>query len=226
MVLLILVATDEGVLLIDHQYGANDNNSLFFLSSDSQILWQFMYGTECFVYKNGIYVVDNYFHIRCGESVWNVDMSTGEIVDSFEIDPGYYHSFAIVDDKAFMIRDIEEKNTDSSYVENHYLEARELLTYDLLWSIPISEDVYELLVIEGDVIYRAENQVLRLNGKNGDILWQTAIASKTPTKMLLSDKLLLVGYRAGYLHLVDVENGALVWEQDIWATIEPRSVDI
>ena len=221
-----IVAFKEGVLLIGHQYGPGPHNAFIFLDpANGQHLWQQSPDMPCFVFVSvfQVQLIDSRLHIRCEEQTWLIDLSNGEVVATFETEPGSFQDFIVGNQTAYLVRNVWEDVEGGGQVNNHYLEARDILTYNILWALQVPADVY-LATFKSDVIYRSGNQVVRLNSENGEIVWQTMVTGDVPSTLLLWNHWLLVGSQVGYLHLLHAETGELIWEQDIWATIEPRSV--
>ncbi len=77
---------------------------------------------------------------------------------------------------------------------------------------------------QGDVIYAFGNQVSRFDDITGLATWQTMLRSNTLVSLMVSGDQLLVGTTTGYLHVLNANTGQLTWEQDVWASIEPRNV--
>lgn len=223
-----VIAFEDGVLLMGHQYGSGPTNTFSFLDvSNGQLLWQQTPDMECYVNKFQVHRINNQLHVFCDEQVWVFAINNGEVVTVLDMDPGSIYDLTIANQTVFWIRSgwEEVKETGHTYqVEKHYLEARDIFTYDTIWVLPIAGDVHDLAAFNGDVIYRSHNQVFRLNGTNGNTIWQTTVAGNVPSNLLLQNQWLFLGSRVGYLHLLNAETGEIVWEQDLWATIEPRSV--
>jgi outer membrane protein assembly factor BamB len=224
-----LAVFTEGLLLLGHRYEPGPDNILFLLDpATGQILWERSLDLGCFVGASRIKLISGRFHALCDERVWFLDPGNGAVVTTLEADDlSFFYSFATANQIAFVVRDVWEDvwlEGHTNQVEKHYLEALDTRTYDISWSLQVAADVHTLVSYNGDVIYRSGNQVARLNGETGEIIWQTTVTGDVPLGFLLSDHWLLVGSGVGYLHLLNADTGELVWEQDIWATIEPRPV--
>ena len=77
---------------------------------------------------------------------------------------------------------------------------------------------------QGDVIYAFGNQVTRFNGTTGLATWKCILRSDALASLMVSGHLLVVGTKTGYLHILNADTGQLTWEQDVWASVEPRNV--
>lgn len=95
---------------------------------------------------------------------------------------------------------------------------------ELQWELKIPFDVNNLLSFNEDIIYRTKETILRVDGENGNTVWKTQITGKLPYGIILQDDYLLSGSGVGILSLLDASTGDIYWEQDIWATVEPRPI--
>jgi outer membrane protein assembly factor BamB len=77
---------------------------------------------------------------------------------------------------------------------------------------------------QGDVIYAFGNQVTRFNGATGLAIWHIVLRSDALVSLTVSGHRLVVGTTTGYLHILNADTGQLTWEQDVWASAEPRNV--
>jgi len=113
--------------------------------------------------------------------------------------------------------------------EKQLLEALDLADVSnprTLWSEAVSPGVYDIQVYAGDVIYRDRNLVTRRQQESGKIVWQTEVSGFVASSLIVVGKRVLVGSEVGYFHILDADTGELIWEQDIWGSIEPRFITI
>lgn len=223
-----VVAFDDGLLLIEHHYGSGPNHTLTFLeASDGQVRWQIRPNRGCFIHHDDVQRLDDDLYVVCDEAIFRLDVTTGEELAFLATAPGFVHTFRVTTQAIYLKRAVWENehfNGTTVEVEHYYVEARELDNYQVLWSVEVPADAHDFAIFAGDLVYRANNQVIRLNPVTGQTVWQTTILGEVPSNLLLQGQWLLVGSHVGYVHLLNVQTGEVAWEQDVWATIEPRFI--
>jgi hypothetical protein len=95
-----------------------------------------------------------------------------------------------------------------------------------VWNETETGDLFGLLPVNNDVIYRIGNQVIRRRLADGGLVWQTELPDWVGNNLLLAPGILLIGSRVGYLHALEPATGYVFWTQDLWSTVSTHPMSI
>lgn len=212
----VLVVSDETIYSLDPASG--------------RILWDAFIPTVCYsvTERNWIFFsaeTQSLGRLECSENYFYFDMQTGKVLHQERLLLNTITVAAEPGNQAlYQIRETWE--TDAMGTGRHqYIEAVDLQRSTVRhWFVPVSDDVYTLVIYEDDIIYRDKDQLIRLDSANGQPIWRTNLTGEVSNTMFLTQNRLFIGSEVGYVHLVDADTGELLWEQDIWGTIEPRTI--
>lgn len=203
-------------------------STIHFISQQTgEFLWENQVTGSCYSTTEAI-ETEKTIIVSCYEAYFALDKTTGELVYQNQLpEYTYLYNLRAIDNQVFLRRNRHEENEDGYQVEVIYLQAVDAQDLEnVVWQKQVDRDVFTFEVFEEDIIYRDGNRVVRLDGRTGDPVWETELITHSPGGLLFVDKWLFVGSRNGYLHLLDGMTGATVWEQDIWATLQPRPLSI
>lgn len=211
-----VLAIEEGLLLIDSKSYQDIDNTLIFLNgSDGRNTWQKSFLKACYLYVRDMKVANSQIQILCDDILYFVAVSDGDVNDTLYLRQGSIYEYFVAEQTIFLIRETGGFR---------YLEGWDFELSSKLWSVQIPMDIWDFVTDGNDVIYRDGSQVYRHDGLTGDVEWQTTVEGNDPSNMLVDGRWLLAGSEVGFLHILDVKTGAVLWKQDIWATIEPRNL--
>ncbi len=198
-----------------------------FSQQTGEFLWENQVSGSCYSTTEAI-ETEKTIIVSCYEAYFALDKTTGELVYQNQLpEYTYLYNLRAIDNQVFLRRNGHEENEDGYQREVAYLQVVDVQDLEnVVWQKQINREVFTFEVFEEDIIYRDGNRVNRLDGRTGDPVWETELITYSPGGLLIVDKWLFVGSRNGYLHLLDGMTGAIVWEQDIWATLQPRPLSI
>lgn len=215
----------DSILLTKSAVQDNSSTVRFFEQQTGLSLWQNQIPATCYSSVNMGEMQDTIF-ISCYDAYVVLNKATGELLYHYQL-PEYTDLFnpELVDNQLVFLRHAREENNSGFNVENFYLQSVNIQDLEhVLWQRQLDDKLYSFEVLDGDIVYAIENQVVRLNGRNGELVWETELITHDTARMLVEDHWLFIGSHNGYLHLLDGETGDILWEQDIWATLQPRPI--
>ncbi|HFC12008.1 MAG TPA: hypothetical protein ENJ56_04120, partial [Anaerolineae bacterium] len=165
--------------------------------------------------------------VLCDGAPTLIDVQSGTILAAWQttvdIPDTNYSDISVADQQLYV-----QRNFGDFWQHRLALEAYNLTSGQLLWSFPLQDNINEPF----DVGYAAFNDSVvvwetaslrRLDGATGQIVWKSEVASQSIDALLLVNDMVLVGTNTGFIHALDFESGELLWEQDVWATIDSKA---
>jgi outer membrane protein assembly factor BamB len=213
-----LYADENGLLLVEPGR-TSSQVTLTMLDTNGQEHWRKHYQCQ---YPSGALFASGYLEVQCHQKALLLSRDDGALLEQTTIH-GYAHGVAT---EQLLFRLHRPLRGDQS--ARYYLAAIDVENQATLWSYPVSDSdtVWRFSIFGEDIIYKVGSQVTRLEGRTGEVVWQQTVRSETGRHILEVDDWLLVGSDNGFLHMLSAETGALVWEQDIWATVSSRPIYI
>lgn len=112
---------------------------------------------------------------------------------------------------------------DTAYLASYqgYVGALSLASGQFIWRKAAS--VYKNLAIDNDTLYLTDSDdvIWAIDKQNGLVKWkQLALKARGLTEPVLMKNRLIVGDRTGYLHIIAIQNGALIARKQLSGPID------
>lgn len=210
-----------GILLSFYDYSTQMTTFILLDKDDGKLVWQTEATEFCPSFYGSPVFVSGQLVVSCGESYLFLDAVSGRVIKTVAlVEESSRYNMAANAVQIFHLRSAWEGSPQAQHI---YLESLSMESGELIWQreLPYANNIPFVLSDEL-LIYRLENKVIALDAVSGMERWQTALEEYVPSGLLLQDDYLYVGSRTGFLHILDITTGQIVWDQDIWATVDFR----
>ena len=214
-----LTAFASGVLL------NQDGILTRFSQHDGSKQWQLdtKAANRCMTNSNQTQVAGNKIYHHCNQLTLVIGLNSGavikEIQNRHEVKTSSvaYYQPTVYGDLLFYIFNADGKTT---------LFARSLTDGTIRWQTAVSYLTANFALYDGALYLRDETAVSSRSAQTGKLIWATQLPGEESAPVLPTEKYLYVGSTAGYLAQLDRATGEFLWQQDLWATLQPRYTHI
>lgn len=179
---------------------------------------------DCVPNSNQIQVIENRIYHHCNQLTLVIGIDSGVVIQEIQkrhetkSSSSAYYQPTVYGDLLYYIFEADGEAT---------LFARSLVDGTIRWQTAVSYNNTTDFALYGDALYlRDRTTASRHNAQTGTLIWATQLPGEESAPVLPTENYLYVGSTAGYLTLLDTETGEVVWQQDLWATLQPRYTHI